>query len=206
MKPASLSCVLATTLVVTVIGCVNVNVEQRPSPVRRYFALDAGANGVAPRANGSGVLKLAPVRVANRYDNRGFTYRIGQDSFETDFYNQFLAAPGPMLTDELRQALDRSNVFSAVVNSASLVEPTHLLEGTVDELYGDFAGDDAGKAVLGMSFVMREGGSDRPVIFRKQYEKSIPLQTRSPEGLVQGWNRGLGEILAQLVNDLPAGK
>jgi hypothetical protein len=110
-----------------------------------------------------------------------------------------------MLTDELREVLGKSSVFQVVVNSTSLVESTHLLEATVEELYGDFRGDEAGKAVLEMSFVMRRGGANGPVIFRKQYEKTIPLQARSPEGLVQGWNRALEEIIALLVSDLKAG-
>jgi uncharacterized lipoprotein YmbA len=181
-----------------------VSIEPRANPERRYFALDGSGIGAAAQASGNGILKLAPVRVAHRYDSKGFIYRIGPDSYETDFYNHFLVAPGPMVTDELRQVLSQANLFQAVVDSTSLIASTHLLEGTMDELYGDFSREDAGKAVLGMSFVMREGGPDRPIIFRKRYEKTIPLQARSPEALVQGWNRALEEMLAVLVGDLSA--
>jgi uncharacterized lipoprotein YmbA len=205
MKIASWSGLsLGAILVCSLGACVQVNVDPRPTLERRYFALDIDGKGFEAQGNSSGVLKLSPVRVAQPYDSKGFVYRIAPDSLETDFYNQFLAAPGPMLTDELRQVLGQANLFQAVVNSSSLVEPTHLLEGTVDELYGDFSGDDTGKAVLGMSFLMRDAGSDRPVLLRKQYEKTIPLQARSPEALVQGWNRGLEEILSELVSDLTA--
>jgi uncharacterized lipoprotein YmbA len=193
---------VAAILVCSFAACVKVNIDQRPNLERRYFALDVDGKRFETRGNSSGVLKLSPVRVAQPYDSKGFVYRIAPGSFETDFYNQFLAAPGPMLTDELRQALSRTNLFEAVINSNSLIEPTHLLEGTVDELYGDFSGEDPGKAVLGMSFTMRDLGSDRPVILRKQYQKTIPLQARSPEALVQGWNRGLEEIFGALISDL----
>jgi cholesterol transport system auxiliary component len=196
--------VVGAILVCSLGACVQVSIEPRPNPERRYFALDASGIGAAAQDSSKGILKLAPVRVAHRYDSKGFIYRIGSDSFETDFYNHFLVAPGPMVTDELRQVLSETNLFKAVVDSASPIASTHLLEGTIDDLYGDFSRDDAGKAVLGMSFVMREGGPDGPIIFRKRYEKTIPLQARSPEALVQGWNRALEETLSALVSDLRA--
>ncbi len=195
--------IVAAAVLLSLVACVKVNVEQRPNPARRFFVLDAGVNRIESQANGSGVLQLAPVRVAYPYDSKGFIYRIAPEDYETDFYNQFLVAPGPMLSDELRQALGRANLFQAVVNPNSVVEPTHLLEGTVDELYGDFRADDPGRAVLAMSFVMRQDAAGKPqAIFRKQYEKAIPLQARSPESLVQAWNRALEQIIVELVSDL----
>jgi uncharacterized lipoprotein YmbA len=202
--PRSMRALAELALVCWLWGCVNVELETRPAPVRRYFALDI--EGVAPAGfstESNGVLKLAPVRVAYRYDAKGFTYRIGPESFETDFYNQFLVAPGPMLTDELRQVLARANVFELVIDTTSLVNPTHLLEATVDELYGDFRGDSAGSAVLAMSFVLSQSNGPARLV-QKRYEKVIPLKARSPEALVDGWNRGLEEISAALVRDLSA--
>jgi uncharacterized lipoprotein YmbA len=197
---------LAAILLLLLGACVNVNVEQRPNLARSYFILDVNGKRMENQPDSTGVLKLAPVRVAHRYDSKEFVYRIGSESFESDFYNQFLIAPGPMLSDELREALGKSSVFQVVVNSTSMVESTHLLEATVDELYGDFRGDEPGKAVLAMSFVMRRSGATGPVIFRRHYEKTIPLQARSPQALVQGWNRALEETVTALVSDLASAK
>ncbi|MGH7927511.1 MAG: ABC-type transport auxiliary lipoprotein family protein, partial [Candidatus Binatia bacterium] len=186
---------LGTLLMLSLWGCVSVNMERDYLP-RRYFVLNATGDSIAPQANGAGVLKLADVRVSSRYDGKGFVYRIAPQNFETDFYNQFLVAPGSMITDELREALRRANLFQYILNSASAAEPTHLLEATVEELYGDFSSDTAGRAVLAVSFVMSREPTTKPqVVFQKQYEKSIPLQARSAEALVQGWNRALEEIL-----------
>jgi uncharacterized lipoprotein YmbA len=205
MKIASCSrWAVGVVLICSLGACVQVSIEPRPNPERRYFALDAGAMAAAGETSSKRILKVAPVRVAHRYDSKGFVYRIGADSFETDFYNHFLAAPGPMLTDELRQVLSEANLFQAVLDFTSVIASTHVLEGTIDELYGDFSRDDAGKAVLGISCVMREGGPDGAIVFRKRYEKTIPLQARSAEALVQGWNRALEEMLSALVSDLRA--
>jgi uncharacterized lipoprotein YmbA len=194
--------IFQATVMLSLSACVNVNID-RNYPARRYFVLDAGAAGMASQAAAPGVLKLERVRVSPRFDGKGFVYRIAAQNFETDFYNQFLVAPGSMLTDELSEALRRANLFQYVVNSSSALEPTHLLEATVDELYGDFSNETAGSAVLGVSFVMsRVAGNSPRALFQKLYRNVIPLQARSPEALVRGWNRALEEMLASLIADL----
>ena len=204
MKIASASRFVLRAILFCLLGaCVNVNMDQRANPERRYFTLAVSGNRIAARAQSGGVLKLAAVRVAQPFDSKGFIYRIASESFETDFYNHFLVTPGAMLTDQLRQALTQANVFQVVVHSNSLVEPTHLLETTVDELYGDFTGAGPGKAVLAMAFFMRqEASTGAQIRFQKQYEKSIALQARSPDALVEAWNHALEEIIVTLVSDL----
>jgi uncharacterized lipoprotein YmbA len=199
--------VFGAMLMLSVPACVSVNME-RGSPARRYFVLRLDGAPVTARDNGSGVLKLNGVRVAPPYNGKGFVYRLGPQVFETDFYNQFLAAPAAMISDELGEVLRRSNLFKHVVNSGSAVEPTHLLEATVGALYGDFSQQGAGNAVLEISLIMTRDSANKPqVIFQKSYEKTLPLQERSPEALVRGWSRALEQITAALISDLKeAGK
>jgi uncharacterized lipoprotein YmbA len=199
-KPAALG-----TLMLSLWGCVSVNMERDYLP-RRYFVLNATGESIAPQADGEGVLKLAQVRVSPRYEGKGFVYRIGAQNFETDFYNQFLVAPESLIADELLDALRRANLFQYILEPASAAQATHLLEVTVEELYGDFSKDGAGNAVLMMTFVMSREPAKPQVVFQKQYAKTIPLQARSPEALVEGWNRALEEILRALIADLRAKK
>jgi cholesterol transport system auxiliary component len=198
--------IVGAMLMFSLSACVSVQLE-RDYPARRYFVLDAAGDSIAPQANNSGVLKLAPVRVSPRYNTKEFVYRIAPQNFETDFYNRFLVAPGSLLSDELRQVLRQASLFRYVVDAASEVEPTHLLEAMVDELYGDFSSDGTGNAVLAMSFALSEDAADNPqVAFQRRYEKAIPLKARSPEALVEGWNRALEEILNALIADLRSAK
>jgi cholesterol transport system auxiliary component len=188
------------------VGCVNVNVE-RQFAERRYFVLDVAANQSPAQSDRAGVLKISDVRVSPRYDGKSFVYRTADASYETDFYHQFLVPPGPMLTDEVEQALGQANIFEYVVNSTSQLEPTHLLEATVDALYGDFSDATSAHAVLAMSFLLSRAASSGPeVILQKRYRKTVPLQDRTPEALVKGWNNALEAILASLVADLKTAK
>jgi cholesterol transport system auxiliary component len=187
-------------------GCVSVSVE-RQFAARRYFVLDVAGDHAPAMSNAVGVLKISNVRVSPRYDSKGFVYRTADTSYETDFYHQFLVPPGPMLTDEVQQALSRADIFQYVVNSASQLEPTHVLEGTADALYGDFSDPTSAQAVLTMSFLLSRAGSNGPeVILQKHYRKAVPVQSRTAAALVKGWNEALEAILASLVADLKTAK
>lgn len=198
--------ILGSILTLSLPACVSVNME-RGYPARRYFVLALSGTPMGAPGNPSGVLKLHRVRVSPPYDGKGFVYRLGPQVFETDFYHQFLAAPGAMIGEELLESLQRSELYQYVVNSASPVESTHQLEATVDALYGDFTEEGTGQAVVRMSFVMSRDAAQNPgVVFQKSYEKTMRLQERSPEALVQGWNRALGEIVSMLIHDLRPAK
>jgi cholesterol transport system auxiliary component len=187
-------------------ACVSVSID-RQFPERRYFVLDVVYASAAANSNAAGVLKVSNVHVSPRYDGKSFVYRTPDMSYETDFYHQFLVPPGPMLTDEVEEALSQAKIFEYVVNSVSQLEPTHLLEGSVDALYGDFSDTKSPHAVLGMSFLLRREDDAQPsVIFQKRYRHTVPLESRTPEALVKGWNNALKDILASLVADLKAAK
>jgi hypothetical protein len=80
-----------------------------------------------------------------------------------------------------------------------------VLEGTVDAFYGDFRDTSAPKAVLEMEFFLsKESPTKAEILMRKRYTKAIPINGRSAETLVKGWNQALGEIIMALAADLKA--
>ena len=152
---------------------------------------------------GNGVLQIANIRVSPRYEDKGFIYRTSGSSYESDFYNQFLVSPAALLGEELRKGLAQSQIFRHVINASSQLEPTHVLEGVVDALYGDFRDPGAPKAVLEMEFFLRkESASKADIVAARRYAKSVAVNGRSPEALVKGWNEALDAILSSLVVDL----
>ena len=196
----SRSALSATALFVIVGGCVSL---EKSYPDKRYFVLEIDRREVSERAHSNAVLLIADLRVSPLYDGRGFIYRLSDTSYESDFYNQFLVAPGALLTAELRRAMSHAQVAQYVVGSASQLEPTHVLEGTVDALYGDFRDRTAPKSVLEMEFFLSKDSPHRTeIVARKRYRKSIPVKGRSAEDLVSGWNIALNEILTSLAADL----
>ena len=181
-------------------GCVGI---EKSYPDKRYFVLEVNRNVNRSNPPGNGVLQIANIRVSPRYEDKGFIYRTSGSSYESDFYNQFLVSPAALLGEELRKGLAQSQIFRHVINASSQLEPTHVLEGVVDALYGDFRDPGAPKAVLEMEFFLRkESPSKADIVAARRYAKSVAVNGRSPEALVKGWNEALDAILSSLVADL----
>ena len=93
-------------------------------------------------------------------------------------------------------------VFGDVIQSGSLVAPTHALEGRVNALYGDYSVQPP-QAVLEVElFLVADPLNRSAVVFHEQYREAIPLDDRKPESLVRGWNTGLTRALGELERDL----
>ena len=61
-----------------------------------------------------GVLAVSRLRVSPRYNAKSFVYRLSASKYEQDYYNQFLVAPGDILTEEVRQGLAKAQLFRLV--------------------------------------------------------------------------------------------
>jgi cholesterol transport system auxiliary component len=183
-------------------ACIGI---ERSYPDRRYFVLDAGANTNPSDSSANETLQVSTVRVSPRYADRSFLYRTSEAGYESDFYNQFLIAPASLITEEVRKGLIGSQVFKYVISASSPLQPSYVLEGAVNALYGDFRNAESPRAVLEMEFFLTSEIPGKPgILMQKRYVKSIPLAGRSPEALVKGWNQGLEEILTSLAADLKA--
>jgi cholesterol transport system auxiliary component len=178
---------------------------ERRYPDRHYFVLDAGANKSPSDSPANEILQISGIRVSPRYADRSFVYRTSEAGYESDFYNQFLIAPASLITEEVRKALIESQVFKYVISAASPLQPSYVLEGAVNALYGDFRDADSPRAVLEMEFFLTSEIPAKPgILTQKRYVKSIPLTGRTPEALIKGWNQALEEVLTSLEADLQA--
>jgi cholesterol transport system auxiliary component len=182
-------------------ACVSI---EKSYPDKRYFVLEIALDQSHQNPGAIGTLQIAPARVSARYATKNFVYRRSDARFESDFYNEFLVSPGVLVAEELRQGLSQSGIFKLVVGSGNALAPTHTLEIVVNTLYGDFRDLRAPKSVMDVEFFLSQEGSPGGIVFHKRYHKAIPLEDRTPEALVQGWNRALEAISGSLVSDLKA--
>lgn len=193
-------CVLIAAAAMAAAGCATL---EKDYPDRRYFALEIERPGPpAPRADGP-PLEIRRFRVSPRYDNRSLVYRIGDVRYQTDFYNQFLITPGPMITESAAKWLNDAGIFSSVLAAGGQVLPEYVLEGSVNELYGDYRNRENPAAAIEIQFFLIR--TDRPegrVVWQKAFERKFPLDENGPEGLVLAWNKGLASIMAEVEREL----
>jgi cholesterol transport system auxiliary component len=181
-------------------GCVSL---AKSFPEKHYFALDA-VRPEEPVKPGSGtILKIHRFHVSPRFEGKEMVYRTSDTRYETDFYNEWFIAPAAMVTQQAQNWISNAGVFQYVVDASSYLDASHILEGAVTALYGDYRRNGAPKAVLDLQIILI---NDRPtradIVFRRDYHQTVDMADASPDALTKGWNQGLREILAQLEKDL----
>jgi cholesterol transport system auxiliary component len=183
-------------------ACVGI---EKSYPDKRYFVLEVPANPAPANPTANETLEVSNIRVSPRYAERSFVYRTSEAGYESDFYNQFLVAPASLITEEVRKGLTGSQVFKYVISASNQSQPSYVLEGTVNALYGDFRNANSPRAVLEMEFFLTSEIPARAgILMQKRYAKAVPVQGSSPEALVKGWNEALGDIATSLAADLKA--
>lgn len=179
-------------------GCLDL---KKSYPEKRSFVLDVGAPPQETPANGVIVLKINKLRVSPLFAGRAMVYRVADLQYESDFYDEWFVAPGTLVTQQVHQWLSRSAGFETVVVGTNHVEPTHLLEGTVTEFYGDFRA--APRAVLGLELHLLDAIHERQ-FFRRTYHQDVPLSDQSSDALARGLTEALRAVLVDVVKDITA--
>jgi cholesterol transport system auxiliary component len=127
-------------------------------------------------------------------------YRVADLQYESDFYDEWFVAPATLVTQQVQQWIARSSGFDMVMLGMNHVEPTHLLEGTVTEFYGDFR--TAPKAVFGLEVHLLDAIHERQALLRRTYHREAPLKDRSSEALAVGLTEALRTVLVEVAEDL----
>jgi cholesterol transport system auxiliary component len=201
MMPSSPTATLVclSLVITTASGCVDL---KKSYPEKRSFVLDVGVPPQHTPSNSSIVLRINKFRISPLFAGRAMVYRVADLQYETDFYDEWFVAPATLVTQQVQQWLSRSSGFQMVMLGTNHVEPTHLVEGTVTEFYGDFRA--APLAVFGLELYVLDALRDRPPFLRRTYRQEVRLKDRSSEALAIGLSEALTTILAEVARDLAA--
>ncbi|MCC6198553.1 MAG: membrane integrity-associated transporter subunit PqiC [Burkholderiales bacterium] len=174
----------------------------RPQPVKGQFVLEPALPPPVAKTQ-QGLLRVGSLTVAAPFRGRQFVFRETDLKFETDYYNEFLVAPGANIGEATARALAAAKVFTAVAPASVTVDPDWLLDGFVESLYGDGRNMSKPVAVLTIVYFLRPVAGDAGVpVWSRRYERQVPFTTGSAADYVAAQNKALGEILAELARDL----
>ena len=180
-------------------GCLDL---KKTYPEKRSFVLDVGVPQQDAPSHGAMVLKINKFRMSPLFAGRAMVYRVADLQYESDFYSEWFVSPGTLLTQQVQHWLSKSGGFQLVIAGTNHVEPTHLLEGTVTEFYGDFRADP--RAVLGMELQLLDAVHERQPFFRRSYHQDVPLSDRSSDALARGLTEALRVVLVDVAKDIAA--
>jgi cholesterol transport system auxiliary component len=147
-------------------------------------------------------LKMGTFSVATPFDGKSLVYRVGEQRYEKDAYNAYIATPSNMIANASRQWLDQSGIFRITVAQGTSFFPFYTLQATVDELYGDYRAKP--EAVVSVQFFLTVTNPNltNPLITAKRYTQRVALANNLPQTLVLGQQQALAEILQQFEADL----
>ncbi|HKC95172.1 MAG TPA: ABC-type transport auxiliary lipoprotein family protein [Nitrospira sp.] len=184
-------------LIITLTGCLSLS---KSYPEKRSFVLDVGAPPQETPSNSIKVLRINRLRVSPLFAGRAMVYRTADLQYESDFYDEWFVTPSVLVTQQLQNWLAHSGRFLLVLQGTNHIEPTHFLEGTVTEFYGDFR--ESPRAVLGIEFHLLDAMNEGQLSFRRTYHQDIPLTDRSPDALARGLTEALRTVLVTLTKDI----
>ncbi len=175
-------------------GCISL---EKPYPQKRFFSIRTEREGTTRNPVSSVTVEVRSFRTAPPHDREEFAYRRGENSYDSDFYNLFVAPPSRLLTEEVRRWLRDSNLFAHLVTPGSRISATHYVEGFVTALHGDYRPDEDPAAVLEIQFLFfEETLDDTRIIFQKAFQERVPLKEgRDADALVRAWTEALRRVL-----------
>jgi len=168
---------------------------------RRNFVLEVSRDRPQQKISKDVVLDVQSFNVDTAFSTRSLVYRKNQSEYEKDFYNRFLIRPEDMITEKTRGWLSESGLFKLVLEPGSYTEATHILEGNIVALYGDFREKSSPKATAKIRFFLVKL-SEKSVVFTKTYEATSKSDKKTVESLVEAFDNCLTNILSDLERDL----
>jgi len=149
-------------------------------------------------------LTQGTINVTSPFDTKSFVYRMDEQKYEKDFYNDYVTLPSDMIASATRQWLNASGIFQFAVGNSNALMPMYLLQGTIDEMYTDFRTGHTPSAVFTIEYYLSssDGLKKNNVLFRKKYHLSEPIKDNSAKSIAKAQQIALGKILAQLEEDL----
>jgi cholesterol transport system auxiliary component len=174
-----------------------------PAQAPRTFSIDPPAPQ-SPVSTGSVILALARVEVMAPYSGQSLVYSTGEHGFQRDPYAKFIAPPSSLLTAAIRGYLANADFVRDVVAPGDSKLSAVTIEVAVSKLAGELRVGGS-SAVLVMRIRVRSSpGSDHELseILIKNYTASIPIAQATAQAVVNAWNQGLENIMAQFQSDL----
>ena len=171
---------------------------------KQMFRLCADCNAPAGQDNRSSGAPLVVKRldISPEFSGAGFVYRVDQNRFTQDYYNNYMTSPARTISDVMLEALVNSPQFAPAPKNR-IPDDIFQLWGKITALYRDQRNTSAVSAVVSMALNLDRLNKDgfTPVL-SKTYSAQIPLgRDTSPKAYIQALNRGLAEIINNLLSD-----
>lgn len=194
--------ILLTTLLLALSLSACVPSSKPPLKVEQYtLEYDAPAPDAEPVP---ALIQVRRFAVAPEYRTRRMVYSEGVNMRAEYNYHSWRATPGDLATYFLRRDLAESGLFSGVLDDASAMVGSYVLEGAVDDFY-ERDNADGTEAVLGLTVALVDPGEadvTRRVLFQKAYRVHEPCVARNPKAVALSMSRAMQTVAGRIAVDV----
>ncbi len=168
-------------------------------PQKKYFILSPNLEKATTHLFKSNNIKISKIKFSPFFEGKNFVYRQGENSYESDYYNEFLIFPAYNLNEGIGKWFSKSN--PSETPQMEFLESTLLLFTNIESMYVDFREEKNPKTIWDIVFLLQKN-NDTNILFKKRYFMETRVESITPENIIQSWNVGLTEILTSLQDDL----
>ena len=180
----------------------------KPIPQPTTYIIEPTVPVTSTSARRADTLRMGSVRVTAAFAGNALVYRVDDVQYVSDPYHAFLADPAAMLGTKMADWLDHAGPFKAVAQPGSTQSAKSaplVLEATVTELYGDTRRGTPPAAVITVQFALMDTSAPHALIaYERTISRRVEIEQATPDALVRGYDKALGEILTQVDSDLAA--
>ena len=191
-----------TTYIILIFIFFNIScssILKKEYPQKKYFIITPNYEKATSSLFKTNNIKTLKIKISSFFEGKNFVYRQGENSFESDFYNEFLVFPAYNLNESISKWFSKSN--PSETPSFEFQDTTYLLTVIIESMYVDFRDEKNSKTNWGIIFILQKN-NEQNILFKKDYQIETRIDKITPENIINSWNNGLTEILIQLQNDL----
>lgn len=175
----------------------------RDFPETRLFVIES------PRIKSTGTgfetgrgLLIRQFDISAEFESSFFVYKVSDNRFTNDYYNKFMVSPARMISDAVRDALDRSAFFRLVPTS----EPDRIeyrLSGKITHLYADIQDPAHPRAVMALRLRLeKQTATGFMQVINQAYKAAEPASKGHSDTLARAWNLCLEQVVTEFLADV----
>jgi ABC-type uncharacterized transport system auxiliary subunit len=174
---------------------------KQPAQQTDYYTLEYESPRVQGITTLPFVLKIERFSVSPLYNTAQIIYRDQAFRREAYPYEKWRANPGDLVTYYLSRDFKNLGLFKAVAPYDSRIEPSLVMEGSVDEFF-EWDSEEGWKAVLTVTAVLTanpEPDVSKRIIFQQTFHAVKPCKRRNLTSLSEAMSEAMAEVSAQII-------
>lgn len=193
-----------TVLLLTITGCLGASTNKYVEKRQYLLQVDLPKKTAKAKAPNKHSLLIESVSAESPFGQSSFLYRVSDNQYLVDYYNDFLSAPATQLDLLLNKYLTATGKFNLITREEETAS-SYKLRLRILEFYADYRDRQQPEAVITLQVSLTKPSKTTPIkILNQTFHATVPLESKSTDDLLASWDECLNDIFAQIATSLAA--